>query len=117
MCLYSTVTIIEAHMLCGHLEHMILYSNRHSKLYFVAIYLSHVLVFMPQEIPLSEAAKYQDAEWDISRINRMYAQKEDRQMIKEFRENFLMNLGKVRGWNVVRSVANTVQHQSSWNPV
>lgn len=48
-----------------------------------------------QEIPLSEAGKYKDAEWDISKINRMYAQKEDRQMINEFRENFLMNLGKV----------------------
>lgn len=48
-----------------------------------------------EEIPLSEAHKYTNTEWSISRVNRMYTAKEDRFQIREFKERLLMNTGKL----------------------
>eukprot|EP00210_Caulerpa_lentillifera_P007246 g6933.t1 len=47
-----------------------------------------------QEIPLSEAHKYFDTEWSVSKVNRMYTSKEDRFQIREFKERLYLNTGK-----------------------
>lgn len=48
-----------------------------------------------EEIPLSEAEKYRETEWSISRVNRLYTIKEDKYQQREFRERLLMNTGKI----------------------
>lgn len=48
-----------------------------------------------QEVPLKDFYKYENAEWEISRTNRLIAMKQDKKQIREFRERLLLNMNKV----------------------
>ena len=47
----------------------------------------------PQEVKLEDADKYD--EWEISRVNHEMAERQEKAMVKEFRERLLLNMGKV----------------------